>query len=178
VQEVLFRLPAPYTNRQLPSLTELKSAVKAHLTQNPSINKTKVDKLLEPHGHGIVWTPPFTPEVQPIELIWSQIKGEVARNYTHTSAALKPQENKLMMRSKTSLQTRFRRSSSIVTSTSIPSCNLNQLIGFEFSAHSTTTSMLKTQQLNKLTALCKMIQTMKKMNNPINPSLHSHFSVT
>ena len=56
--------------------------MKAHLKQHPGINKTKIDKLLQPHGHSIVWTPPFVPEVQPIELIWAHVKGIVARLFT------------------------------------------------------------------------------------------------
>ena len=29
-----------------------------------------------------MWTPPFVPEVQPIELIWAYVKGLVASRYT------------------------------------------------------------------------------------------------
>ena len=66
-----------------PNAKELQAAVKAHLKKHPGINKTRIDKLLLPHGHSIVWTPPFTPEVQPIELVWAQVKGSVARQYTY-----------------------------------------------------------------------------------------------
>lgn len=69
-------------NNAAPSLKELQGAVKAHLLQHPELNKTKIDKLLEPRGHSIVWTPPFVPEVQPIELVWAYVKGLVARQYT------------------------------------------------------------------------------------------------
>jgi len=69
-------------DRLAPSLKELQAAVKAHLKLHPDINKTKVDKLLLPHGHSIVWTPPFVPEVQPIELIWAHVKLQVAAQYT------------------------------------------------------------------------------------------------
>ena len=65
-----------------PTRKELQAAVKAHLKQHPGINKTKIDKLLQPLGHSIVWTPPFVPEVQPIELIWAYVKGLVASQYT------------------------------------------------------------------------------------------------
>jgi hypothetical protein len=69
-------------NKSSPSLKELQQAVKSHLKQHPGINKTKIDKLLQPHGHSIVWTPPFVPEVQPIELIWAYVKQLVAAQYT------------------------------------------------------------------------------------------------
>ena len=64
-----------------PTVKELQKAVKAYLQQHPGINKTKIDKLLQPLGHSIVWTPPFVPEVQPIELIWAYVKQLVASQY-------------------------------------------------------------------------------------------------
>ena len=64
-----------------PTVKELQQAVKAYLQQHPGINKTKIDKLLEPLGHSIVWTPPFVPEVQPIELTWAYVKQLVASQY-------------------------------------------------------------------------------------------------
>jgi transposase len=69
-------------NQAAPSVKELQAAVKAHLQQHPGINQTKIDKLLQPLGHSLVWNPPFVPEVQPIELIWAYVKGLVASQYT------------------------------------------------------------------------------------------------
>jgi transposase len=69
-------------NKQAPLLEDLQAAVKSHLQQHPGINKTKLDKLLQPLGHSIVWTPPFVPEVQPIELVWAYVKTLVAQQYT------------------------------------------------------------------------------------------------
>ena len=69
--------------RLTPRAPELKKAVKQHLAQHPSINKTRLEKMFDPLGYSIIFTPPFTPEVQPIELIWSQVKGEVARKYKY-----------------------------------------------------------------------------------------------
>jgi hypothetical protein len=65
-----------------PSREELQAAVKSHLKVHPEINKTRIDKLLQPLGHSIVWTPPFVPEGQPIELVWAYVKGLVASQYT------------------------------------------------------------------------------------------------
>lgn len=69
-------------NNAAPTVKELQKAVKAYLQQHPGINKTKIDKLLQPLGHSIVWTPPFVPEVQPIELIWAYVKQLVASQYS------------------------------------------------------------------------------------------------
>jgi len=69
-------------NKAAPSLKQLQFAVKSHLQQHPTINRTKIDKLLQPLGHSIVWTPPFVPEVQPIELVWAYVKTAVAQQYT------------------------------------------------------------------------------------------------
>jgi transposase len=69
-------------NKTAPALKELQQAVRSHLDVNPHINQTEVDKLLHPLGYSIVWTPPFVPEVQPIELIWAHVKGVVASRYT------------------------------------------------------------------------------------------------
>ncbi len=69
-------------NKAAPTVKELRAAVKAHLKQHPQLNQTKIDKMLRPLGHSIIWTPPFVPEVQPIELIWAYVKGLVASQYT------------------------------------------------------------------------------------------------
>ena len=85
-QEILFRKNTfnqrASKHHLAPTRKELQAAVKAHLKQHPGINRTKIDKLLQPLGHSIVWTPPFVPEVQPIELIWSYVKRLVATQYT------------------------------------------------------------------------------------------------
>jgi len=69
-------------NKAAPSLKELQAELKSYLKQHPGINRTKIDKLLQPLGHSIVWTPPFVPQVQPIELIWAHVKLLVAQQYT------------------------------------------------------------------------------------------------
>jgi transposase len=76
-----FSQRASKTNRA-PTVKELQRAVKSHLKQHPDINQTRIEKLLKPRGDFIVWTPPFVFEVQPIEMIWGQVKNEVAAQYT------------------------------------------------------------------------------------------------
>jgi len=62
-----------------PSRPELQTAVSAHLETHPEINRTEVEKLMTAAGHTLVYTPPFAPEVQPIELAWALAKQTVAR---------------------------------------------------------------------------------------------------
>jgi transposase len=62
-----------------PLRPELQAAVRAHLESHPSINRTEVEKLMTAAGHTLVYTPPFAPEVQPIELAWALAKQMVAR---------------------------------------------------------------------------------------------------
>jgi len=69
-------------SKAAPTLKEMQQAVRSHLHANPHINKTEVDKLLQPLEYFIAWTPPFVPEVQPIELIWAHVKNVVASRYT------------------------------------------------------------------------------------------------
>lgn len=59
-------------------MNELREAVKQHLNDNPQLNVTKVEKEMNRHQHSLVYTPPFTPEVQPIELLWGRVKRLVA----------------------------------------------------------------------------------------------------
>ena len=35
----------------------------------------KVERLLMDHGHSILWTPPYSPDLHPIELIWAAGKN-------------------------------------------------------------------------------------------------------
>jgi transposase len=65
-----------------PTRPELQAAVRAHLDAHPSLNRTEVEKLMTQHGHTLVYTPPFVPEVQPIELAWAMAKQRVALQAT------------------------------------------------------------------------------------------------
>jgi transposase len=61
---------------------DLVAALNAWLEQHPGYNQTVVEKLLNDGGHSIVYTPPYTPEVQPIELLWARVKHSVASQAT------------------------------------------------------------------------------------------------
>jgi transposase len=50
-----------------------------------------LDEIAKAHGHKIIRTPPYHPELQPIELCWGVVKNHIARNCDFTLATLKQQ---------------------------------------------------------------------------------------
>jgi hypothetical protein len=69
-------------NRGGPTVKDLQAAVKKLLRDNHTINTTVPQQLMSDKNHILVYTPPFVPEVQPMEMIWGQVKNEVARQST------------------------------------------------------------------------------------------------
>jgi hypothetical protein len=66
-------------NPFVPSLEELKIGIVEYLHANqPELLECKVELALRERGHQILWTPPYTPEFQPIENYWSIGKGHAA----------------------------------------------------------------------------------------------------
>ena len=65
-----------------PSKKDLIAASKRWLDERPDHNKTVVEQLMSDAGHSLVYTPPFCPEVQPIELLWAAVKRRVAAQST------------------------------------------------------------------------------------------------
>jgi len=51
----------------------------------------EVDEIAKKHGHEIVRTPPYHPELQPIEVCWGVVKNHIARNCDFTLSNLKTQ---------------------------------------------------------------------------------------
>jgi transposase len=49
--------------------------------KNPDAVKSRTEKLFKPLGWKVIWTPPYCPKVQPIELLWAKVKGGVAEKY-------------------------------------------------------------------------------------------------
>jgi len=66
-----------------PSKDDLLAAVQKWLTEHPDHNRTVVEQLMSDAGHALVYTPPYCPEVQPIELLWAKVKQYVAARSTH-----------------------------------------------------------------------------------------------
>ena len=50
-----------------------------------------LDELATKHGHKIVRTPPYHPELQPIEICWGIVKNQIARNCDFTMSGLQKQ---------------------------------------------------------------------------------------
>ncbi len=47
-----------------------------------------LDEIAAEHGHEILRTPPYHPELQPIETCWAVVKNQIARNCDFTMANL------------------------------------------------------------------------------------------
>ena len=75
-----------------PSKEDLIAAVEKWLEEHPDHNKTVVEQLMSDVGHSLVYTPPFCPEVQPIELLWAKIKRYVADRSTHNRSMTEARE--------------------------------------------------------------------------------------
>jgi len=52
----------------------------------PSIYKAQ--QISTAHGHYLLYTPPYHPELQPIELIWARIKNTIAQDPAENAADL------------------------------------------------------------------------------------------
>lgn len=50
-----------------------------------------IDEIARQHGHEVIRTPPYHPELQPIEMCWGILKNEVARHCDFTLENLKRQ---------------------------------------------------------------------------------------
>lgn len=66
-----------------PTKDDLIAAVAKWLSDHPTHNRTVVEQLMGDAGHSLIYTPPFCPEVQPIELLWANVKRYVADRATH-----------------------------------------------------------------------------------------------
>jgi len=75
-----------------PSKDDLLAAVQRWLDEHPDHNRTVVEQLMSDAGHPLIYTPPFCPEVQPIELLWAAIKRYVADRATHNRSLTQARE--------------------------------------------------------------------------------------
>lgn len=64
-----------------PTVDELKKELKHYLKLHPELNLTEMQKLFKQHKYQLIYTPPYTPAVQPIEMVWSNVKSYVAKQY-------------------------------------------------------------------------------------------------
>ena len=69
----------------------LKAELVAVLNKIVPLPIYEVDELAKKKGHEILRTPPYHPELQPIELCWGVVKNHIARNCDFTLSNLKLQ---------------------------------------------------------------------------------------
>lgn len=53
----------------------------------------EIDEIAQSHGHKVIRTPPYHPELQPIEICWGVVKNHIARNCNFTMDKLIKQLN-------------------------------------------------------------------------------------
>ena len=90
--------PLPYRPGRAPigdSLEQLKAILTDWLKVNAEkhgllVDKTRVSEMLRMSGHRLLYTPPYHPELQPIETLWRDVKMRIARKFSRqrTMAAL------------------------------------------------------------------------------------------
>jgi transposase len=73
------------------SAVEMKLLVKAYILSNNV--KIEVEHLVEAGGHPVLFTPAYHSDLQPIELVWALVKGNVGLQYyffqsNHTGSRL------------------------------------------------------------------------------------------
>ena len=75
----LASLFAGRSGKYAPTVEEMKRVMKEHLAKHPELNRTRLQEIFHKHGYQLIFTPPYTPQVQPIELVWAHVKNYVAR---------------------------------------------------------------------------------------------------
>lgn len=75
--EYLERVGVPLSSDM--AVLELKARVRAHIRANiePEVIRTAAEQ-----GHRVLFTPPYHSDLQPIELLWARVKGNVGRKHT------------------------------------------------------------------------------------------------
>jgi hypothetical protein len=67
--------------RSAPKNDELKAALQEYLDAHPQHQRSRAQKAFDAEGWQLIFTPPYNSECQPIEKIWANVKGHVARAY-------------------------------------------------------------------------------------------------
>ena len=55
----------------------------ACLTNHPENQQVKLETLFSSETWKIIYTPPYTPALQPIELLWAEVKRRVANRFSY-----------------------------------------------------------------------------------------------
>lgn len=64
------------------SSMEAKILLREHIERHVPID---IVKIAEDHGHRVLFTPPYFSDLQPIELVWAFLKGNVGRKYSSST---------------------------------------------------------------------------------------------
>ena len=75
IQHVLTTLGISFNAKD--TLSTLRQKLKAYVASVDA----EIVQLAKEQGHEVLYTPPYHCDLQPIEMVWSQVKGEVGRQY-------------------------------------------------------------------------------------------------
>jgi transposase len=67
--------------KQSPTVTELRNELQAWLRDHQEYQGSRLRTRFGELGHSLIFTPPYTPAVQPIELTWSYVKWVVSDKF-------------------------------------------------------------------------------------------------
>jgi len=70
-------------SKNAPYNRELQDALKAFVNEHPEYQEDKLEKLFDSKGFRLIFTPPYTPALQPIELLWAEVKRRVANRFEY-----------------------------------------------------------------------------------------------
>lgn len=83
-EEGFKKTKSKYNSLTTPTADELKVGFVVWLKKHkPDVLRCKIEKFIEDEGGAVLWTPPYCPDLQPIELYWAAGKGNVSMNYYH-----------------------------------------------------------------------------------------------
>ena len=69
--------------------TDTLPILKAKVAEFKKQHKMQCEVLAEQQGHKVVFTPPYHSDLQPIELFWAKLKGNIGRKYdSNTTMAI------------------------------------------------------------------------------------------
>lgn len=71
------------------SVQKKKAAVRDYLKRHPGTSTSLTEDTMKQHNYELLFTPPYVPDLQPIEMLWARVKGDVAR---HATLKRKPAE--------------------------------------------------------------------------------------
>ena len=79
-----------------PKATELLDCLRAELPKHPEFQTTEAQRLFNDRGWQLLYTPMYTPEVQPIAKVWAFVKNIVARAFSCRRTPEKLREDLIM----------------------------------------------------------------------------------